>query len=113
MSERIYIARALDKSWAAVATSEAHANELIAAHEPDPDKRSGYQILVETMTRLMADEIPGIRRGLQQRLVKWEGEGPIPEDASQHPENYPQVIEVVEGGDGIVTKTIYRREACL
>ena len=115
MTQKVYIVRANDGSWAALAANEDQARQLIAEHEPDAARRDNdYSVIVDTMDRLMADQVPGIRRGLQQRLVKWDGDGPIPDDASTHPEKYPQVIEVIEGGDGIPTKTIYRRDqSCL
>lgn len=115
MTQLAYIARANDGSWAALAASEDQARQLIAEHEPDVGRRgSQYSVIVDTMDRLMADQVPGIRRGLQQRLVKWDGDGPIPDDASIHPDRYPQVAEVIEGGDGIPTTTIYRRDqSCL
>lgn len=115
MTQKVYIARANDGSWAALAASEDQARVLIAEHEPDVARRdSDYRVLCDTMDRLMADQVPGVRRGFHQRLVKWDGDGPIPGDASTHPEKYPQVIEVIEGGDGIPTKTIYRRDqSCL
>lgn len=105
----VYIARALDKSWAATAESEADARRKIAAYEPDPAKHSDYQILVEPMERLLANQVPGIERGLKHRIVKWDGDAPIPDDASERPERYSQVSEVLEGGDGIPTTIIYRR----
>lgn len=111
MTQLAYIARANDGSWASLAASDAQARQLIAEHEPDEGRRgTHYTVIVDTMERLMADQVPGIRRGLQQRLVKWDGDGPIPDDASTHPEKYPQVAEVIEGGDGIPTTTIYRRD---
>ncbi len=105
----VYIARALDKSWAAVGNSQEHAQQLIAAREPDIVKQSQYQILVEPMSKLMANAIPGVQRAFTQKLVKWDGEGPIPEDAAENPTKYPQVAEVIEGGDFKETRTLYRR----
>ena len=105
----VYIARALDGSWSAVANSNDGAVQLIEAYEPDVNKRSQYQILVEPLAKLLAGQIPQVSRGLKQRLVKWDGDGPIPEDAETNPQKYPQVAEVIEGGDGIPTTTIYRR----
>jgi hypothetical protein len=109
----VYIARAIDGSWVAPnpVLSQEEAQQVIEAHEPDPEKRSRYQILAESLDKLLADEIAGIKRGLQQRLVKWDGDAPggIPEDASAHPENYPQVAEVIESGDDIPTRVVYRR----
>jgi hypothetical protein len=107
--QMVYIARALDKSWASVANDEEHARRLIAAREPDIVKQGQYQILVEPMSKLMANAIPGIQRGLVQKLVKWDGDPPIPPDAADNPTKYPQVAEVIEGGDGIPTRTLYRR----
>jgi len=107
--QMVYIARALDKSWAQVANSEEHARQLIAAREPDIVKQSGYQILVEPMSKLMANAIPGIQRGLSQKLVKWDGDGQIPLDAADNPALYPQVAEVIESADGAPTRVLYRR----
>ena len=42
-------------------------------------------------------------------LVKWDGPGPVPDDAKDHPEKYPQISEVVRSGDNIPTEVIYRR----
>ena len=108
----VYIARALDGSWVAPqpAATEEDARAQIAAREPDENKRSAYQILIEPMSKLLADQIPGIRRGIKQRLVKWDGDAPIPDDAADNPSRYPQISEVLEGGDGVSTpKVIYRR----
>lgn len=115
MTQLAYIARANDGSWASLAASEDQARQLIEEHEPDESRRTmDYSIIVDTMERLMANRVPGVKRGLSQRLVKWEGDGPIPDDASTDPQKYPQVLEVIEGGDGIATKVIYRRDqSCL
>lgn len=106
----ICIARALDGSWVSLATDEGDAQRQIAEREPDIVKQGRYQILWEPLSKLMANVIPGVRRGLRQTLVKWDGDGPIPEDAAANPKKYPHVVEVMEGGDGIPTKTLYRRE---
>jgi hypothetical protein len=58
----------------------------------------------------MSMDKAGLKMGVKRyKLVKWDGDGPIPADAEDHPEKYPQVAEVREGGDDIPTKTIYRR----
>ncbi len=50
---------------------------------------------------------------INHRIVKWDGDAPdggIPDDAATHPERYPQVAEVIEGGDGFFGPVvIYRR----
>lgn len=48
--------------------------------------------------------------GIVGTLVKWEGDSAIPEDAGEHPERYPEVLEVVKCGDGYPQpQVIYRR----
>lgn len=107
--QMVYIARALDKSWAAVASSEEEAQKKIAEREPDVVKQGQYQILVEPLSKLMANQVAGIQRGLSQKLVKWDGDGPIPLDAADNPTKYPQVAEVIESADGAPTRVLYRR----
>lgn len=49
--------------------------------------------------------------GLVGVIVKWDGDGQIPDDAAEHPEKYPQVSEVVKCGDGLPAPQVtYRRE---
>lgn len=50
----------------------------------------------------MADEV-------KHCLVKWDGDGPIPEDAGDHPEKYPQVSEVIRWTEGSAPEVTYRR----
>jgi hypothetical protein len=60
----------------------------------------------------MAKENVGLKFDFTRfRLVKWDGDPPIPEDAETEPQKYPQVAEVLEGGEGIPTRVIYRRSA--
>lgn len=107
----VYIARAIDGSWVSPvpAASQEEARAQIAAHEPDVTQHSAYQILVETMHRLMTHQVKGVKARILHRLVKWDGDAPIPVDAADQPHKYPQVAEVIEGGDGMPTKVIYRR----
>lgn len=49
------------------------------------------------------------KRELVHHLVKWDGDGPIPEDARTNPEKYPQVSEVIEMREGNPPRTLYRR----
>lgn len=106
----VYVARALDGSWMAVANSLEDAGKLIEEREPDLVKRSGYQILSETLANFMAGKVHGVQgAGMKSTLVKWDGDDPIPADAHLVPHKYPQVAEVIEGGDGIPTQTTYRR----
>lgn len=49
------------------------------------------------------------------RLVKWDGDGPIPEDAATNPEKYPEVSEVLKlsgpfAPDGSKPQVIYTRK---
>lgn len=106
----VYVARALDGSWAGVASTQEAAQAAIEAHEPDPARRSHYQILAEPLERLLRNEIAGVSRSLESRIVKWDGDGPIPDDASTEPAKYSQVAEVLVGGDGRPMTTIYRRD---
>lgn len=61
----------------------------------------------------MPGDRSGVKMGVKEyKLVKWDGDAPqggIPEDAKDFPEKYPQVAEVIRGGDGIPTTVIYRR----
>jgi hypothetical protein len=111
MNDRlVYIARALDGSWIGQPTNtELGSQQLIEDHEPDAAKRSNYHILAEPLSKLLANQVAGVTRMLTGKVVKWDGDGPIPDDAAQNPQNYPQVAEVVEGGDFKPTKVIYRR----
>jgi hypothetical protein len=109
----VYVSRALDGSWMAVANSLNEAERLIEEREPDLVKRSGYQILSETLANFMAGKVQGVKSlGMKSTIVKWDGDDPIPEDAHIHPHKYPKVAEVIEGGDGIPTQTTYRRDPC-
>ena len=107
----VYIARALDGSWVASnpTDTEEKARMQIEAHEPDPSRYNAYQILAELLGRVLGGRTAGVKAIVRHKMVKWDGDPPIPEDASEHPEKYPQVAEVIEGGDGIETKVIYRR----
>jgi hypothetical protein len=108
--QQVWIPRALNGSWVGgIAQSTDEALKMIKAHEPDETKHSGYQILVETMERVLSNSIPGMQRAIRARTVKWDGDGVIPDDAATNPEKYPQVQEVVESGDGIPMRVIYKR----
>lgn len=109
----VYIARALDGSWASIAPTQEAAQASIAEREPDIVRQGHYQILAEPLEKLLAGNVAGVSRSMESRLVKWDGDGPIPEDAATSPEKYPQVAEVLSGGDGKPTTLIYRRETCL
>lgn len=114
MSSVVFIARALDGSWVSIAPTQEGAQAAIAEREPDLLKQSNYQILAEPLEKLLRNNVGGVTRSLESRLVKWDGDGPIPDDASTSPEKYPQVAEVLSGGDGRPTKTVYRRpDSCL
>ena len=107
----VYIAKAIDNSWIAAELSpnQEAARALIAAHEPDPNKQNLYHILAEPLSKVLANRVEGVKGIVRHRLVKWEGDEPMPADAEFHPEKYPQVIEVIEGGDDQPTNVIYRR----
>lgn len=125
MNHYVWIPRALDGSWQAIASSNEEALRLIAEREPDEHKRSGYQILVEPASRvpdpnfraigvrdgygLEHAPVQGRGVGFITRLAKWDGEGPVPDDAAIHPMKYSRVSEVIEFGDGIPTRVLYRR----
>lgn len=112
LSQLVYIARALDGSWMAPTPfqTEEAAREAIAQHEPDLVKRNAYHILIEPLGRVLNGQVAGVKSGIQMRLVKWDGDGPPADDAHVNPEKYPQVAEVLEGGDGSErSKVIYRR----
>ena len=43
------------------------------------------------------------------RLVKWEGDEPEHDPA--HPEKHPACLEIIEGGDDVETKVVYKRDS--
>ena len=65
----------------------------------------------EPLARVLSGRIPGVKPGVTYKLVKWDGDGPVPDDAADNPRAYPQVTEVLECGDTAAAKVkvLYRR----
>lgn len=54
----------------------------------------------------------GVKLAVVERwqLIKWDGEAPIQTDDPDVARQHPQCAEILQGGDGIPTTVIYRRD---
>ena len=55
----------------------------------------------------LADQSEVALKVIGWRVIKWEGDEPLHDPA--RPEDHPACIEVIEGGDDVETRVVYKR----